>query len=108
YATPALQGILRAQLERLSPAVLRARMHAVLTVDYTQQLSTVAMPVLYLQALQDRVVTAGSARHIQAHLPTVQVAALRGPHLLLQASPKEAAAAVDAFVQQVRQDQPGG
>jgi pimeloyl-[acyl-carrier protein] methyl ester esterase len=107
YATSALQRTLRDQLDRLSPAVLRARMRAVLTVDYTAQLHTIAMPVLYLQALGDRVVTAGAARHIQAHLPSVRLAALRGPHLLLQAAPSEAAALVNGFVREVRVNQPG-
>jgi pimeloyl-[acyl-carrier protein] methyl ester esterase len=50
HATPALRTTLRAALDRLQPAVLRARMRAVLAVDCAAQLRSIAVPVLYLQA----------------------------------------------------------
>lgn len=98
HATPTLRKTLRTALDRLQPAVLRARMRAVLGVDYSAQLRSIAVPVLYLQAAQDRVVSRASARHIVSLLPSVKVVAVPGPHLLLQIAPKEAAAVVAQFL----------
>lgn len=98
HATPALRRALRGALDRLQPAVLRARVREVLAVDYAMQLRNVAVPVLYLQAAQDRVVSRASGRYIVSLLPAVNVVALPGPHLLLQAKPAEAASAVRRFL----------
>jgi pimeloyl-ACP methyl ester carboxylesterase len=100
-ATPALRRTLRAVLDQVRPAVLRARMRAVLAVDYSAQLRGVTVPVLYLQARQDRVVSCASERHITSLLPSVKVVVLDGPHLLLQAAPVEAASVVREFVELV-------
>jgi pimeloyl-[acyl-carrier protein] methyl ester esterase len=102
HATPALRQALRSALDRLQPAVLRARMRAVLAVDYTAQLCKVAVPVLYLQAAQDRVVPRASACLIASLLPSVSVVAIPGPHLLLQAAPVQAASAVRQFLEPER------
>ena len=101
HATPALREELRGALDRLEPAVLRARMRAVLAVDYSSLMQSVAVPVLYLQAAQDRVVSRASARHIVSLLPSAKLVSLRGPHLLLQAQPAAAAGAVRAFMEQL-------
>ena len=98
HATPALRTTLRGALDRLQSAVLRARMRAVLAVDYSARMRQVAVPVLYLQAAQDRVVSGASLRHIAALQPALKVVALRGPHLLLQAVPDAAAMAVREFI----------
>jgi pimeloyl-[acyl-carrier protein] methyl ester esterase len=100
HATPQLRQALRCALDRLEPAVLRARMREVLAVDHGAHMRSVAVPVLYLQAAQDRVVSRAAARHIVSLLPSVNVVGLRGPHLLLQAAPVETAALVRAFVDQ--------
>lgn len=100
HAAPALRKTLRAALDRLQPAVLRARMRAVLGVDCSVQLRSIAVPVLYLQAAQDRVVSSASGRLIAALLPSVTVAVVRGPHLLLQAAPEQTAMLVRQFVAQ--------
>jgi pimeloyl-[acyl-carrier protein] methyl ester esterase len=98
HATPALRQALRAALDRLQPAVLRARLRAVLALDCAAQLSNVAVPVLYLQAAQDRVVSRASGHYIVSLLPSVKVAVLPGPHLLLQTQPAQAASAVRRFL----------
>ena len=100
-AAPALRRTLRGVLDQVRPAVLRARMRAVLAVDYSAQLCSVAVPVLYLQAGQDHVVSRASARHIASLLPSVKVSVLDGPHLLLQAKPVQAALAVHEFAQRL-------
>lgn len=100
HATPALRATLRTALDRLQPAVLRARMRAVLAVDYSAQMRSIGVPVLYLQAAQDRVVSAASMRLIVSLLPSVSVAVVRGPHLLLQAAPEQTAMLVREFLAQ--------
>lgn len=106
HATPALRRTLRGALDQLQSAVLRARMRAVLAVDYTAHLRQVAVPVLYLQAAQDRVVSCASARHIATLLPSLRLAVMRGPHLLLQAMPDAAAMAVREFIASLAPDIP--
>ena len=88
---------LRQVVAQVAPAVLRGRVHEVLTVDYSKQMTMVRVPVLYLQAAQDRVVPGSAARHLQALCPAMQVVSLPGPHLLLQTLPHQAADAVRAF-----------
>lgn len=97
-STPALRTALRAAVARVSAPVLRERLRAVLEVDYSTQLRLVSLPVLYLQAAQDRVVPAGAARHIGVLQPHMQLVQFRGPHLLLQAAPAEPALAVLDFL----------
>ena len=61
----------------------------------------VTVPVLYLQAAQDRVVSRASARHITSLLPSVKEVVLDGPHLLLQAASVAAASVVREFAEQI-------
>ncbi len=97
----ALRTAVRAALTMVTPAVLKARMRAVLDVDVGAQLLAVDVPVLYLRAAQDRVVSAASLQHIQAIKPAVQAVTIDGPHLLLQAAPALAASAVVDFIASV-------
>ena len=98
HSVPWLYGALRSALDQVTAPVLRARMRAVLAVDYSERLRGIDIPVLYLQAAHDRLVGRVAARHIVWVLPSVKVIVLRGPHLLLQAAPLEAATAVRQFV----------
>lgn len=89
---------LRRVLERVTAPVLRMRLREVLKVDYSAEMAMVSVPVLYLQASGDRVVPASAVRHVASLCPALQVAPLPGPHLLLQAMPAEAVAAVRRFI----------
>ena len=94
-------------LAAVAPAVVKVRMRAVLDVDYSSSLARVNVPVLYLQALNDRVVSKASLSHIRRIKPKAEVVTIDGPHLLLQAAPVESANAVRAFIaQHCRQDSP--
>lgn len=98
HAPAALRQSLRAVLASAPAPVLRRRLREVLAVDYSEQAASIAVPLLYLQAAQDRVVYASAARHLSSLLPQLTVKRLNGPHLLLQARPDAAAAAVIVFV----------
>lgn len=101
-ATASLRQMLRRVLDTAHAAVLRHRMREVLDLDYSARVSQVTVPMLYLQAAQDRIVLPGSARRIARLIPALRLVVLRGPHLLLQVKPAEAAAAVRDFIAATR------
>ncbi|MCX7136374.1 MAG: alpha/beta fold hydrolase [Proteobacteria bacterium] len=100
-ATPALRSRLAAAIAKVSPLVWRARLHAVLAVDVAAQLRNIDVPVLYLRAINDRVVARRSSRLINKFLPNARVIALEAPHFMLLARPVESAVRVEAFVRDV-------
>jgi len=93
--------VLRAQTERIvrdiPPAVLRARLRAVLDVDVSRQLATVDTPIQYLQASRDAAVPRSAAEFIRRIKPGVQIVRVDGPHFLLQVSPDAAADEIVRF-----------
>lgn len=97
-SSPALRAALRAVLERVSAPVMRVRMRTVLEVDNSAQMRAIEVPILYLQAAQDRVVLAGSARHLATLQPAMALVQFQGPHLLLQSAPVDTARAVMGFI----------
>lgn len=101
FSSPQLSTALKQVLAWISPAVLRARLRAVLSVDVVPQLSAVRVPVLYLRATEDRVVPSAAYQLISRLLPDTKIAELEAPHFLLQAAPNAAAQQVRAFVQKV-------
>jgi pimeloyl-[acyl-carrier protein] methyl ester esterase len=108
HATRQMVRALREALAPVSAQVLRHRLNAVLDVDCSAPTQRVGMPVLYLQATRDRVVSAASARHLECLLPGMQRVRITGPHLLLQVAPTESAQAIVDFVKAwAVEDQPG-
>lgn len=100
YSTPSLRALSAEALSQVSPAVLAARVREVLCVDVTSELEACPVPVLYLRGRSDRVVPAWNVRAIQRVLPSVTVAVVPSPHLLLQTQPALAVAAILAFLAQ--------
>ena len=97
-STPALRSALRTAVGMTAPAVMRARLRAVLEVDYSARVAAIKVPMLYLQARQDRVVSARAAAHLSVLCPTMQVVRIDGPRLLLQAAAEEAASKIRRFL----------
>lgn len=85
-------------LDRLHPAVARARLQQVLRADEREALCRVRCPVLYLQASHDRLVPPHNWQLISRLAADATCKRLRGPHFLLQAVPEDAAAAVCDFI----------
>jgi pimeloyl-[acyl-carrier protein] methyl ester esterase len=81
----------------VAPAVIRRRLHEVLTVDVMTQLAAIELPMLILRPTRDRIVPRAAAR-LLAQTPRAETAEIEGPHLLLQARPVESAAAVLRFL----------
>jgi pimeloyl-ACP methyl ester carboxylesterase len=100
FATPALREALERALAQVAPAVFRARLKAVLSVDVSSQLDEVRVPVLYLRATRDRLISPSMSLQIARLCPQMKIHAIEGPHCLLQAAPHEAARAIAGFVRE--------
>ena len=84
------------------PQVLTARLQAVLKCDVRVELSQIVAPILYIQASQDRLISASCLEEIQQIMPQITVTTLDGPHLLLQRQPQGVAGVVAEFAQLLR------
>jgi pimeloyl-ACP methyl ester carboxylesterase len=100
FATPALKSQLAGILARVPPAVVKARLRAVLGVDVVSLLTEIDVPVLYLRASRDRLVPRSAAGILWA-VQGLRVADVEGPHFLLQARPAAVAAVVEAFLHEI-------
>jgi len=98
-APPSLLATVRDAVSSVQPKVLATRLWAVLGCDVRAELGRVASPVLYIQAKQDRLVSAACLEELRRIKPQMAVAALDGPHLLLQREPRRAAEVVAGFAQ---------
>jgi pimeloyl-[acyl-carrier protein] methyl ester esterase len=97
WATSALKASLRKSLLSVSVDVLRFRVSIALRVNASAKLPSIAIPVLYLRAGSDRLLSDSSGAHIFSTVPHCSIVEIEGPHLLLQASPLKAASAVSTF-----------
>jgi pimeloyl-[acyl-carrier protein] methyl ester esterase len=67
-------------------------------VDVRDAFSRLALPSLYLRATRDRVIAARFGDEYRALAANGRVAEIDGPHMLLQARPREAAAHILRFL----------
>jgi pimeloyl-[acyl-carrier protein] methyl ester esterase len=106
-ATPELRHAHASAMARVLPAVLRARVTAVLGVDCQPLLARIEVPVLYLRAKADRLIPAAASRAILELRPDVKLAEFDAPHFLLQTEPQACARAVENFMEHdVKPDPP--
>lgn len=101
FANSTLQARLSAAIERVSPVVWSCRLRAVLTADATQALAKVRVPILYLRASEDRVVFPSASEVVLRRSSVARMVEIEGPHFLLQAKPKETAAEIRAFAEEL-------
>lgn len=95
---PALRDELMTVSRKLPPDVIRSRLTLLSKLDSLCRLEDVNVPVLYLQATRDRLVSAELSDDVTRRLPQCQVKLIDGPHLLLQSRPKECAEAIERFL----------
>jgi pimeloyl-ACP methyl ester carboxylesterase len=98
FYTPALQDALAAAVAQVASAVLKARLSDVLTADASAALAAVRVPVLVLQASDDRVVPAPATALLRRLQPQARHACFDAPHFLLLAQPQATAAVVARFL----------
>jgi pimeloyl-[acyl-carrier protein] methyl ester esterase len=100
FASPRLRAALAQALAQVPPAVLRARIAAVLSVDVVNELKRVDVPVLYLRALEDRLVPKAAGQLVVQNSRHIRVAELVAPHFLLQTVPREAVIELKQFMEE--------
>lgn len=100
-APPALRRLLDRALAPVAPEVLAHRMRAVFSVDVRAQLRDCPVPVLYLQAARDLLVSARNLARVRAVAPNVRVKVFNSSHCILQTCPDEALGAITRFVDQI-------
>lgn len=88
----------REAIASVKPAVLSARLGAVLACEMRADLQKSAVPILYLQARHDRLVPARCLEEIRRIRPDVRSVVMNGPHFLLQREPQRAAQIVADFL----------
>ncbi|MCB9678801.1 MAG: hypothetical protein H6737_27100 [Alphaproteobacteria bacterium] len=96
-ATDGLVGLVRSSIAGVSRSVLRQRLTLVSGVDVTDDLARVDVPILYLQALRDRLVRPTSLVEIRRVRPDIAVETLDCAHLVLQCRPVEALERIRAW-----------
>lgn len=89
---------LREALRLVSPEVLSARARAALACDAREAFARITVPLLYVQPTQDRLVAKSSLQKMKRMNPNMVIQQVRGPHLLLQREPQQAAKLVCAFI----------
>jgi pimeloyl-ACP methyl ester carboxylesterase len=93
-ASPELVAEVAGAVSTVPPAVLAARLRAVLRANALESLRSCRAPVVYLWGSRDRLVGARGLHSIRRALPSVESIEVDGPHLLLQAKPAESAAVI--------------
>jgi hypothetical protein len=76
-------------IKLVKPDVLAHRLKEILAVDVSVELRRFDVPIFYLQALQDSLVSAQSAEYICKNNSLVTLTKIVGPHLILQRNPSE-------------------
>ncbi len=79
---------LRNAVRQPSPRTLVRRIHCLMNVDVTTQLSELKCELVYLRPKHDRLVPYHSLNTIVKANPSVSVFEIDGPHLILQTQPK--------------------
>lgn len=85
----------------VQPRVLAARIRAILACEVRKELGQVRVPILYLRATEDKLVSAQRVEGIVSIKPDAEVISIAGPHLLIQREPRKTAEAVAAFLRQL-------
>ena len=99
---PVLLEELEQTIRSVHPEVLAHRVRLALDTDAKAALQAFQRPVLCLQARQDKIISPGSLQTITGIKPGVSVQPLDGPHLLLQRKPREAFAAIEKFLDNLK------
>jgi len=101
WSSAALRAELSASLCEVEPHVLRLRAAQALCVDVRERCAAIDLPRLALLATSDRLLGAEPSRSLARLLPQARVAEIEGPHLLLQARPRQCAQLIAEFVTQL-------
>jgi pimeloyl-[acyl-carrier protein] methyl ester esterase len=101
YTDETIAKMLFSAIQKVSPNVMRARLDAVIGVDYTSYLQKINVPILYLQGKSDYLVPNSAGKYIVEQAKNAELIALNAPHLLLQIAADEAAEKVQSFIAKI-------
>lgn len=101
-----LLDLFRQVKQKVSPRVIAERVRAVQAVDASEALKKCSVPILYLMAKQDRLVSQKCFDDIRNIKPTIQVIEIEAPHFILQRKPQEASVAIDRFIEGLSGNKP--
>lgn len=96
-----LRERIRESLAMTRNSVQRARLRNIIDVDVTDAARKISVPVLYLQATHDFLVSPASANKILECIPHACLREVEGPHFLLQVKPQECGAIIHDFMRSV-------
>jgi pimeloyl-[acyl-carrier protein] methyl ester esterase len=96
-APPDLLQKLRHALHRVSPDVLSRRVREALDCDARDALRRTTVPLLYLEATHDRLVSPSCKEEFFHLRPDILLRSVPAPHLILQREPQKAAAIIMSF-----------
>ena len=88
--------------ELVAPEVMAFRVRLVSSVDAREALSSCPVPILYLQASQDRLVSARALVEILRVRPEVEHRSIESPHFVLQVAPDEVWGHILSFVRNLQ------
>jgi len=97
-APPDLLQKLRRALHRVSPDVLSGRVLEVLDCDARDDLGRTTVPLLYLEATYDRLLSPSCKEEFSHLRQDILFKSIPAPHLLLQREPQKAATVMMAFI----------
>jgi pimeloyl-ACP methyl ester carboxylesterase len=85
--------------EQLDGALLKHRISVLSRIDVSALLPDIEVPILYLHAERDRIVSENDAQMMQEYLPNIERVDIDAPHLLLQTRPQQCAELIFKHVQ---------
>jgi pimeloyl-ACP methyl ester carboxylesterase len=97
-AAPALIQRLRQALQLVRPEVWSGRVREVLACDARNDLARTMVPIMYLHASHDRLLSASCHREFLQIRPDIVFATVEAPHMLVQREPQKVADLVVAFL----------
>lgn len=98
HAPSGLLQSLRDALQRVSPSVLSGRLQEVLDCDARDDLRRTTVPLLYLEATDDRLLSLSCKDEFSQLRPDTVSRSVPAPHLLLQREPQKAATVIMTFI----------
>lgn len=94
---PALISKAVSVIRSVPTGTIKSRLKVLADIDLRPLLSRITIPVLYLQAMQDKIVSEDLSKELVRGLSNITVQEINGPHLLLQSRPEECAEIIRSF-----------
>ena len=85
--------------EQIDGVLLKHRISVLSRIDISALLPGIEVPVLYLRAMRDRIVSESDAQMMQEYLPDVDRVDIDAPHLMLQTRPQQCAELIIQHIQ---------